>query len=161
VQTQDETVTTRGEQPIGPHAPVPRARRLREYILKDVLSVARRWSWRRRRDLAHGLRRAELRVEKRRGSHRPLTMTHVPLERLLLGEDNGLPAVDVARLTGALLAPSTPAPEWPLVVAAANPHDEAAFARLESVAHAHIARAGHYYGRRSTAELREFVRLVP
>ena len=66
---------------------------------------------------------------------------------------SSLPAVDVARISGALLYPSTPLPEWPIVVAASDTADEAARQRLQQIALTHIANVGHYFGCRTTRDL--------
>src|SRR5689334_4853592 len=91
------------------------------YVGSDVLSSLRRWSFRGRRRVAHDLRRGALRAKREPGNNVVVGAcrhTRVPAQVLLLGEENSLPAIDVARITGALLHPSTSLPEWPLVVAA-------------------------------------------
>jgi hypothetical protein len=133
-------------------------RRLRTYVRRDVLSgVLRRWSWRGRRRVAHDVRRAELRAKRALGTNVGLdgsgVHAQVPAHALLLGEENSLPAVDVARIIGALLYPSTPLPEWPMVVAARDTADEAARERLQQIGLTHIATVGHYFGCRTTRDI--------
>src|SRR4051812_8114214 len=94
-------------------------RRLRTYVSRDVPWALRRWSWRGRRRVAHDVRRAELRAKRALGTNVGVGASgvhaHVSVHALLLGEENSLPAAAVARITGAVLYPSTRLPEWPMV----------------------------------------------
>jgi hypothetical protein len=131
-------------------------RRLRTSVCRDLLSPLRRWSWRGRRRVAHNVRRAELRAKRAFGivgNGASGVHAHVSAHALLLGEENSLPAAAVARITGALLYPSTRLPEWPMVAAACDTADGAARERLQQFALAHIANVGHYFACRTVRDL--------
>jgi hypothetical protein len=137
-----------------------RIRHLRRGVALDVAFPLRRWSWRARRRVALAVRRVELRASRateRRHFDRGLRKGTIPLTRLLLGEENHVPAADVVRITGRLLHPSTPAPEWPLVLAARTPPARDAHDQLDRIASAHINATGEYFGCRTIGEVHTLV----
>lgn len=136
-------------------------RRLRSYVRQDMLPPLRLLSWRGRRRIANDARRVELRARHALGGSSVAAPRGVPaqlpIHALLLGEENSLPAVDVALIAGSLLHPSTPLPQWPIVVAARNLADEAARELVLQVALTHIAKVGHYFGCQTESAVDTFV----
>src|SRR5262245_61647015 len=131
-------------------------------IALDVASLFRRRFWRARCRLEYAVRRVELRLTRATG--RRLRHFDVGLRkgtvlqtRLLLGEENHVPAADAARLAGRLLHPSTPAPEWPLVLAARRPTARRTHEELDRIASAHLNATGEYFGCRTLGEVHTFV----